>query len=306
MQVSLVIPCFHSGKPLVDLAHSLVEVANDLRISFELILVLDSRDTQTARTALEVTQLVPQARRLTLSKNFGQQAATVAGICASVGEVVVTLDDDHQHRASDAIAMAERLLTNPNLDLIYGVPTNKSQNSWRRISGWAFRRIMSASGLKFFHLFSPLRAFRGAFREAFRHTDGPGIAIDVVLGWVVSEVEGEKVSFRNRTVGTSGYSTFDRLKLAAKILSAYSTAPLTIGIYVGFAGVFFALLAGLYTILSYISGGIFVAGFTSTIILIIFLGSIQLTAIGLIGKYVGDQHRRGLGQPLYFVLQEPN
>jgi hypothetical protein len=160
---------------------------------------------------------------------------------------------------------------------------------------------MKSAGIPFFHLFSPLRGFRGHFRGAIQRYAGPAVAVDVALGWVVSEVRGYDASFRARADGESGYSGLARFRLALSFLLAQSSAGLQLGIYLGLFGLLSALVLGVRTLYLSLTDALFVPGFATTILVIVFLGSIQLVLLGIIGKYVGLQHRRSIGQPSYFV-----
>jgi glycosyltransferase involved in cell wall biosynthesis len=280
----------------------LAERARAASFSFEIILVLDSREIETYRVTSDVKAQFEEVKRIVLSKNVGQQAATVAGIIESVGDIVVTLDDDYQQKPADCILLSERLINEPEIDLIYGVPNRPHQGFARRVSGSVFRKTMSLSGLGFFHFFSPLRAFRGAFREVFLNAHGPHIVVDVALGWVVQAVRGQTCDFQKREDGRSGYRRGARLRLAVSFFTAHSTAPLQLGIYLGIGGAVISLFSGAVILFQTLFDGIVVPGFAATVLTILFVGSIQLFLLGILGKYIGDQHRRGMGQPLYLVL----
>lgn len=301
MDVSVVIPCHRSPQVLQKLVIDLVGVLTEAELSFEVILVLDSQDNSTQELTIKIMTHSERIRRVSLSKNFGQQAATAAGIAESTGDIIVTLDDDYQHSPLDALAIVKILQGEPALHLVYGLPSAHHQSFGRRLSGRIFRRLMTAAGIPYFDLFSPLRAFRGNFRGAISTYSGPQMAVDVALSWVVSEVRGHPATFFPRTDGHSGYSAFARLRLALSFLFTQSTTALQWGIYLGLLGVFSAFALGIRIFHQYLTDELFVAGFATTILVILSVGSIQLLLLGIMGKYVGLQHYRGLGKPAYYV-----
>lgn len=301
MDVSIVIPCYRSPKALRNLVDDLLETFGKTGAEFEVLLVLDCRDVSTLELTSQINGRSDRVRRILLSRNFGQQAATAAGIVESQGKIVVTMDDDYQQTPADALNIVNILEAERTVDLVYGVPDKNQQSFGRKVSGNFFRNVMKSAGIPFFHLFSPLRGFRGYFREAIQGYGGPTVAVDVALAWVVSEVRGYVANFRPRVDGESGYSGLARFRLALSFLLAQSTAALQLGIYLGLVGVLSAMvLAGRILYLS-LTDALFVPGFATTILVILFVGSIQLLLLGIIGRYVGLQHRRSIGQPAYFV-----
>jgi len=301
MRASFVIPCYQSTGVLENLVSDLVVAARDARHCFEVILVQDSGDSETSIRLESLGREFPEVRVIVLSRNFGQQGATIAGIIESCGDIIVTLDDDYQHRPSDALKMIGLIVREPNIRLIYAKPLAPSHSTTRVVSGKLFRKALKLSGLKFAEHLSPFRAFRGYFREAFRSAQGPNVSVDVVLSWVTDNPRAIEIEFNQRTDGKSGYKHKELIKLAVSILLTQTTSPLRVGVYLGILGVVASLVYGLFLLGTYLLGGIEVPGFATTILLILLLGSLQLVVLGIIGIYVGQQHRRGMHQPAFFI-----
>lgn len=300
MEVSFVIPCFRPTMLLRELVEQLCLLARDEVGDFEIILVDDSAGADT--TLLEhIESDYSEVHLMKLSRNFGQQAATVAGIVRTTGNVIVTLDDDFQHSPADAIQMVRILKARPDVQLVYAKPQNQSQSHNRVRSGQVFRLLLEAAGLEFARSISPFRAFRGYLRVAFESVAGPNISIDVVLSWVVDKVETVECVFKPRELGVSGYSTRSLIGLALSVFLSYSTRPLRAGIYLGAFGVAVAIGYGGLIGFQYIVGGITVAGFATTTLLILFLGSLNLLILGILGLYIGEQHERGMQRPAFLV-----
>lgn len=270
---------------------------------FEILLIRDSRDVESAVLLSQLEHDFNETRQVKLSRNYGQQAATVAGIVESSGDIIVTLDDDYQHQPSDAIKMFKILSENSEAQLVYARPISPSDSPGRVRSGKQFRQLLQLSGLPFATSLSPFRAFRGNLRGAFLCVEGPNVSVDVILSWVVEEVKTVECEFRTRTNGVSGYTTLSLVKLALGVLLNYSTRPLRVGIYLGLAGVVLSFIFGTIIGVQYLLGGISVAGFATTTLLVLFMGSLQLLVLGIIGIYIGEQHQRGMHRPAYLVEQ---
>lgn len=306
MYVSIVIPCYRPSNSLKLLVEQLCIKFDGLGLDYEILLVQDSADRPTTRILHDLCTSHEQVRLVALSRNFGQQAATIAGISASSGELVVTLDDDFQHRPEDVLRMLNVLEGNDSVDLVYGRSTVPSHS---RIRSWAsevFRRILKLSGLRFANSLSPFRAFRGSFREVFRNVPGPGTSVDVCLGWVVNEVEVVDCEFNPRKEGKSTYSRRKLFRLALQILIMHTTAPLTIGVIMGLSGLGVALIYGSTLLVSYFATGTTPPGFATITLLIVSLSSVQIILIGILGLYLGRLYAMTTGQPTYFAKVHPN
>lgn len=304
MDASFVIPCYRSPASLSNLVSDLVEQAGNADRKFEIVLVQDSTDADTSSLLDGLEKQFEPVRVVRLSRNFGQQVATVAGIVKSRGDIIVTLDDDYQHKPSDAIAMIKVLSNNPEVQLLYARPIAPRDSTDRVRNGKLFRRVLRFAGLKFAESLSPFRAFRGYLREAFQSVTGPNVSVDVILSWVVDCVETVQCEFKSREDGVSGYNKKALIKLALGILFAYTTRPLRAGIYLGFGGVTASLIFASVILTRYIVGGIAVAGFTTTTLLVLFIGSVQLLILGVLGVYLGEQHQRGMRRPAFLLRED--
>lgn len=303
MDASFIIPCFRSPASLSNLVSDLVDQARDAGLDFEIVLVQDSNDEETFLLLDGLEKQFEAVRAVRLSRNFGQQAATVAGISESRGDIIVTLDDDYQHRPSDALEMIRILSDDPSIPLVYARPVAPSDSLSRVKSGSLFRRVLRFSGLKYADSVSPFRAFRGYLKEAFRSAKGPNVSVDIILGWVIDNPLTIETEFNVRLDGKSGYTQKVLIKLALTILLTQTVRPLRTGIHLGIFGVAASLVFGLFIVANYLFGGIAVPGFATTILLILLLGSLQLFVLGIIGIYVGEQHKRGMRQPAYLIAK---
>ena len=302
--ISFVIPCFKSRPVLAALCGDILELAAERRLAVEIILVLDSRDISNSGVLADPIFAPENVKIIELSRNFGQHNALAAGISKSVGQFIVTLDDDYQHDPEDAFSLVEQLKEDNGLDLIYATPRQSRQTLLRSTAGTALRAVLRLAGLRNADAIGPFRAFRGDFRRAFESLRGPTVSIDIVLSWVVGSVKSVVVDYRERTEGVSGYSAGKLFRLAMTYLTSHSVAPLRLSFFAGLAGLTLTAGSGVYTLVSFLAGQISEPGFTTVALLVSFTGSLQLFILGILGEYIGQQHRRGNSLPLHFVLRE--
>jgi glycosyltransferase involved in cell wall biosynthesis len=303
-KVSFIIPCFRSDTALVDLVGAIQQGALERQHSLEVILVLDSRDLRANEILSEPVFDSSDIRIIELSRNFGQHNATATGISRASGDFVVTLDDDYQHLPQDAFSIIDSMIADDSQDLVYAVPMRKHQSNIRRVFGGGIRQVLRWAGLSYAGKISPFRVFKGEFREVFLGLPGPHVSVDIVLSWVVNSVSAVPVVFQPRASGKSGYSTFALVRLAFVYLLTHSIAPLRLGLLLGFFGFVSSFVAGVAVFVNYLLGNISEPGFTSIALMVALLGSAQLLVLGILGEYVGQQHRRGMAVPLAFVLKD--
>lgn len=304
MKASFVIPCFRSTKSLIRLVEDIEEIFRNRQIEFEVILILDSRDDGTLQLANHLLRSFPEVQVKRLSRNFGQQQATAAGISASRGQIVLTMDDDYQHRPEDALKMLDLLDSDHEIDLVYGRPTLATSSRSRDLSGILYRKAMRFVGLEFAESMSAFRAFRGNFRDVFGKDSSPNTPVDITLSWVVANVVIHRCKFYPREEGQTGYSRKMLVKLALRALTTYTVKPLYLGLYLGLFGIVASAVVAVTVTVLRLWGGIDFPGFASTTLLILGVGSLQLFLLGIIGIYVGRQHERGLARPSFFILEE--
>lgn len=300
MYVSVVVPCHRSAATLPPLVTRINNTLPDRVADFEVVLVVDGGDRATWTAAAELQRTHRRVRALRLSRNYGQHNALIAGIRAARYEVLVTMDDDLQHRPEAIPALLDALTD--DVDLVYGVADREEHGVARSLAS----RVAKAGIERLLHIhaarqISAFRAFRTFLRDGFTQLHGPHASVDVALSWGTTDVAAVRVPMDERVGGRSGYTVRTLVRHTLNMVLGYSAAPLRLVTYLGFlVGVLgLALLARV--LFSYFSGQTTVAGFTTVVSMVAIFSAAQLIAIGVLGEYVGRIHANGLGRPTYVV-----
>lgn len=299
--LSVVIPCYRSAATLPPLLDRLMPVLAEHASEAEVLLVVDGSPDDTWQTALSLVDKHPDLTALRLSRNYGQHNALLAGVRAARHPVIVTMDDDLQHRPEDLPLLLDAL--DPEVDLVYGTPAAEKHAWWRNLASRSLKAAM-ASVLRIPNAdrISAFRAFRTRLRDGFTQMDGPHVSLDVALSWTASRVTAVTVTLDPRRDGRSGY-TFRRLvRHTANMLLGYSTAPLRIVSYLGLLIALFGSVMFAYVMWAYFTGATSVPGFTSTASMIALFSGTQMLAIGILGEYLARVHLRSMGKPSYVVV----
>ena len=299
--ISVVIPCYNSERTLGKVLEDIKSEFKTLQIEkYEIILVLDGPRDGTMSVALDHQRRNRKIRVLELNKNFGQHAAIFAGLDEVKFNFIVTMDDDGQHPVSSIYDLVTPLCA--DVDVVYGVSRLEEhshiRNFFSRFAKYITFKLLTIENAKDISAF---RAFKRITVEGTEFRYLTSAVVDVVLNWNTSRFLAVKVDMAKRTTGKSNYNYYKLFKFAIQMITGYSVRPLRIATVVGFItfAISLAISAGL--IVQSFRGEIVVPGYFSLSLFVLFLGSIQLLTLGLIGEYLGKIHEHSMRKPLYVI-----
>ncbi|MEO1290069.1 MAG: glycosyltransferase, partial [Chloroflexota bacterium] len=244
-------------------------------------------------------------RGVKLMRNSGQHAALLCGIRLARYEIVVTMDDDMQHPASEIKKLLAKLAE--GYDVVYGTPEAKQHESGRNLGSSLVRlALANAMGVNVARYASAFRAFRTHLRDAFSNYSSPYVSIDVLLSWGTNRFAHTYVRHEPRKVGESGYTFIKLASLAITMLTGFSVIPLRLASYLGFGLTIFGIILFIYIVpvrlLILNQSG--VPGFTFLASMISIFSGTQMFTIGIIGEYLARMHFRLMDKPAYTIAQD--
>jgi glycosyltransferase involved in cell wall biosynthesis len=303
--VSVVIPCYRSRESLPPLISRLIPVLRDLTQLHEVILVVDGSPDDTAQVARNIAATVGRSvvRVVELRRNYGQHNALLAGVAVARFDVVVTMDDDLQHRPEQIPALVAPL-ADTGVDLVYGVPIDEEHGWLRSQASRSVKSALAMAGVPNAQDVSAFRAFRSDLREAFNHVSDPFVSLDVVLSWATTSVRRVPVQMDQRETGRSGYTLRGLMRHALNMATGYSVLPLRLVTWLGLVVSAFGLVAFASVIYLNWTGQIQVAGFTTVVAMLGLLSGTMMLSLGIIGEYLGRLHVRSMQRPAYLVRAE--
>lgn len=303
--VSLVIPFLNEEEVLPELFRALARaVGAEPQRGWELVLIDDGSTDRSADVIREHAATFPgQVRVIHLSRNFGHQAAVMAGIRAASGDATVIMDADLQ----DPPALLPDLLQRfeAGFDVVYAIRKRRKGAMWKRAAYWLFYRVFS----RFAEIHIPLDA--GDFGLMSRRvckliTAMPEreVLIRGLRAWVGFRQVGFEYDRPERMAGEPKYELRRLLRLAKSALFGYSTLPLRFATLIGLLSAGCGMLYGIYVLAAKLFSQQAPAGWTSIAMLVVFLGGVQMVTVGILGEYIGRIHQQVLGRPLYVVDTE--
>ncbi|MBZ4487092.1 glycosyltransferase [Microbacterium sp. cx-55] len=272
----------------------------------EVVLAFDHGPDRSAGVIRELAAEFPYVKPVWLSRNYGQHAATLAGIASSGGEWVVTLDEDGQHDPAAIGSMLDTAMRE-EADVVYAAPTNKPphgyvRNSASRVSKRLLETIFG--GGKASH-FNSYRLVLGEVGRSVAAYSGTGVYLDVALSWVAARIVTSPVTLREEGDRRSGYSYRRLMAHFWRMILTSGTRGLRL---VTGAGLLFAgggILFALYLIIVRLAGVEIPAGWTSQMVLTALGTGAILVALGIIAEYLGLAVNMALGKPAYLIVRDP-
>ena len=239
-----------------------------------------------------------------LSRNFGQHAATLAGMSYSGGDWVATLDEDGQYDPGDLGTMLDTAMRE-QADVVYAAPLNAPPHGPLRnlASRAAKQSLRFATAQPHATAFNSYRLILGDVARSVAAYAGPGVYLDVALGWVARSVATSPVTLTAET-RPSNYNLRSLLSHYWRMVLTGGTRPLRV---VSAAGLIFAVLGFLFALVIVgirIYGDIPVAGWASVMIVTLLSAGVTLTALGIITEYVGVAVNMALGKPLFLMVSD--
>jgi glycosyltransferase involved in cell wall biosynthesis len=303
--VSIVVP-FHNEAGGVERFHR--ELSDALAAlpghRFEIVCVDDGSSDATLDELVALTARDPRVRVLELSRNFGKEAALTAGMDAARGEAVVALDADLQ----DPPELIGRLVEawTGGADVVLARRTDRSSDSFlKRTTAELFYRIHNRlSSVKIPENVGDFRLLDRVAVDALKALPERQRFMKGLFAWIGFRTATVDYARRARASGASKFSGWRLWNFALEGITSFSTVPLRVWTYVGAIGAVLTFLYALFIIARVLVLGVEVPGYASLLVAILFLGSLQLLSVGVLGEYIGRVYLETKQRPVYVVRRE--
>ena len=303
--VSAVVPFLNEADALPGLFSSLERYLATLGLPWELVLVDDGSKDCSLEIVRQILAERPyiKATVLSLSRNFGKEAALTAGLEASHGDVVVPLDADLQDPPELIGSMLEQWRR--GFDVVYAVRRQRAgESSTKRFTAFGFYRLMGRLSS------TSIPADTGDFRLMDRRVVRALLQLPErnrfmkgLFAWVGFEQTAIYYNRDARRLGSSNWNYWKLWNFALDGNTSFSRVPLQVLSGSGVAIACLALLYGSWMVLRTLVFGIDLPGYASLMTAVLFLGGVQLIGLGVLGEYLGRVFEEVKGRPLYLVRE---
>ena len=306
-KLSIVVPVYNEEKNIDSFLKRTISTLNKINLKYEVVFVLDPSTDKTEEIILEKIQQNKNIRLISLSRRFGQPAATMAGIHNISGDLCVIIDADLQDPPEIICEMYNKILEGN--DVVYAKRIKRKGETF-------FKKIISKLGYKIIEKISEVKIPRdtGDYRiitkkiidklKDLKETNAFLRGLVAFVGYKQTFVEYER---DERKDGKSKYNKyFGSLKIAFNGIVGFSSKPLFLMSITGFVFAIISFLIGIYYIFQKITNPLITPGLSSTILIITFFAGIQLLGLGLLGEYIGRIYDEVKNRPNFIIDKKYN
>ncbi|MBE5995528.1 MAG: glycosyltransferase family 2 protein [Paenibacillaceae bacterium] len=304
--LSVVVSCYNEELALDRFYEETASILKKLNWKYELIFVNDGSQDQTLSVLTRLSQSDERVKVISFSRNFGHEAAMIAGLDYSQGDGIVCMDADLQHPPEYLPEIVKKL--EEGFDVINMVRTRNESAGWfKNIASSAFYRLINVlSDVKFEPNASDFFAVSGKaakvlkdnYREKVRFLRG----YVQNIGYPRTTIEYEA---RTRVAGESKYSIKKLIAFSINTIMCFSNLPLKLGIYAGCGAGILGIIMMIYTIWSWARVGT-PSGYATIIVLMCFMFAVLFLIVGIIGNYIAILFAELKDRPIYIVEETKN
>ena len=299
--VSIVVPVFNEAEVLDAFYHRLKKVLDTLTVLSEIVFVDDGSTDNSHALLIGLQQSDERIAVVALSRNFGKEIAMTAGLDHARGDAVIIIDADLQ----DPPELIPELIEEwqEGCDMVYAKRLSREGESWiKKLTARGFYRLMGRAvnvaipeDTGDYRLLSR-KAVRALSQIRERHRFMKGL-----FAWVGYRQKSVAYHRKARHAGNSKWNYWQLWNFALEGVTSFTTAPLRVSTYLGLMASLGSFVFGAYIVYDALVWGNPVKGYPSLMVVILFLGGIQLVAIGIIGEYLGRVFEETKQRPLYLV-----
>ena len=300
IDISIVIPVFNEISLIDELYSRLKLVCEGLGRNYEIIIVDDGSSDGSHEKLTQLKNNDTTLRIVKFTRNFGQQAAVLAGFRISRGKIIVQLDSDLQNPPEEIPKLLEAMAE--NIDLVTTVQRKRRDGTIRVLGSRCLLKIgqMLFGNQVKLNLCS-FRVLRRSVVEKIESCKDRSRYMAVLMSWMGLPTVEIEVEHHERKKGNTKYSFLNLLILAWDLITGYSSFPLRMVTYMGLFGAFLGFLMMIFLLFQRIINGILIEGFVVLSAVFAFFAGIQLLSIGFLGEYLGRVHHQIQERPDYII-----
>jgi len=305
LEISVVVPLYNEEENIQELYRRVTAALAALQVSYELVLVNDGSKDATPEILRALQQADARVVPLHLSRNFGHQPAVCAGIDATCGRAVIVMDGDLQDPPEVFEQFIERWRA--GYEVVYAVRHKRKENLVKRTGYFLFYRLLRAISDMDIPLDSgDFCLMDRCVVDVLRHLPERLRFVRGLRTFVGFRQCGVCYERAAREAGEPKYSFRALLRLAIDGLISFSSFPLTLVTYLGFFSAGLAFLLTIWVLFDSWNNPSTPRGWASTVIVVLFMGSIQLFTQGILGEYIRRIFLECKGRPTYILRDSPS
>ena len=275
------------------------------KYNYEIILVNDCSPDNVWKVISKIASTKDYVKGISLSKNFGQHSALLAGYKIADGNFIISLDDDGQSPVDEIDKLIDKI--NEGYDVVYADYYELKESLWRRMGSWMSNKMSEVliGKPKEIHgsSFYIMRKF--VAKEMIKY-ENPYAFVGGLVFRSTKNIANVLVNHRDRQEGKSGYSFFKLFRLWMNGFTAFSVTPLRFSSLIGVICAIIGFIFGIVTVIRKLVIPNISVGWSSTVAIILFIGGLIMLMLGMIGEYIGRIYISINNSPQYVVKETVN
>ena len=299
--LSVVIPAYNEGAMIHKTAEVVSSLLSENNIEYEIIFVNDGSKDTTWEEIVNASANNKNIKGVCFSRNFGKEGAVFAGLEHASGDCCVVMDCDLQHPPKTILEMYK--LWTEGFEVVEGVKASRGKESFiHKMFVKAFYNIISCSTGIDMSRASDFKLLDRKAVDAFIALPERHVFFRALSSWVGFKTTSVEFKVQERAQGESKWSFASLFRYAINNVTSFSTAPMQIVMGCGIVVFIFSLIFSIYSIVKWFMG-YSLEGFTTVIILLLFIGSVLMFGLGIIGYYIAKIYEEVKHRPRYIVTE---
>ncbi len=302
--LSVVVPVYNEQEVLLEFYDRLTNVLNNINTeNWEIVFVNDGSTDHSLDILISLKRKNQRIAIVDLSRNFGKEIALTAGLDYASGDAVVVIDADLQDPPELIPEFVAAWLE--GYDVVYGKRMKREGETFmKKLTAFLFYRVLQrASSIKIPEDTGDFRLLSRRAVDALRELREHHRFMKGLFAWIGFPQKSILYKRDPRFAGSTKWNYWRLWNLAIEGITSFTIGPLKIATYLGLTTAAFSFVYGSYIIIRTLLYGRDVPGYPSLVVIILFLGGIQLIALGVIGEYLGRVFNETKNRPLYLVNQ---
>ena len=297
--ISVILPAYNEEENIGPAAEKLSAILDEEGIDFELLFVDDGSKDGTWQKILEERARDSRVTGISFSRNFGKEAAMFAGLEKARGDCCVIMDTDLQHPPEKVIEMYR--LWEQGYEIVEGIKNDRGEEShFRRFAANHFYSVISRSTGVDMTSSSDFKLLDRKVVDTLNAMPERNVFFRALSFWVGYKKASVHYDVQERRAGESKWSTWALVRYAFQNITSFSSAPLQVVTVLGVIVLIISIFLSIETLIQKLTGHS-LRGFPEVIILVLFIGSIIMISLGIIGYYVARIYEEIKGRPRYII-----
>ena len=298
--ISILVPMYNEEAVFERLFTALEVTLGRLDVDYEVVCVDDGSKDRTRELLIEKTRQDPRVKAVLLSRNFGKEAAMTAALDFAQGEAIIPIDADLQDPPELIGEMLEKW--EAGYDVVYAKRVSRATDTVlkRNTAGWFYKVFNTLSETAIPENVGDYRLMDRRVVEAIKQLPEKERFMKGLFCWPGFRDTTIEFERQERAEGETKFNYWKLWNFALNGITSFSTMPIRMGVYLGLIVAGTAFVYGVFVMIKTLVG-VQVPGYASMMVIVLFMGGIQLFFLGLMGEYIGRIYKEVKGRPVYVI-----